>query len=172
MWGWRVNGLIASGAGDDCIRVFDELRDNVSTLPVTLAATFTHVCTCLNYVWVHMFMKIIREWLFVCWCTINSFLCGNQSYLSLELHLLNSKRVIQMLLAFIFLWQGEGLSYEMVLKQEKAHSTDVNCVRWHPKVCAIFHLWHPSSIYESKPCFICCPSVTFHQHVSFDCLLS
>ncbi|KAH8935611.1 hypothetical protein BDL97_17G037900 [Sphagnum fallax] len=57
----RVNGLIASGAGDDCIRVFDELRDNVSTLP------------------------------------------------------------------------GEGLSYEMVLKQEKAHSTDVNCVRWHPK---------------------------------------
>jgi hypothetical protein len=95
-----VNGLIASGAGDDCIRVFDELRDNVSTLP------------------------------------------------------------------------GEGLSYEMVLKQEKAHSTDVNCVRWHPKVCAIFHLWHPSSIYESKPCFICCPSVTFHQHVSFDCLLS
>jgi hypothetical protein len=38
-----VNGLIASGAGDDCIRVFDELRDNVSTLPVTLAATFTHV---------------------------------------------------------------------------------------------------------------------------------
>ncbi len=38
-----MNGLIASGAGDDCIRVFDELRDNVSTLPVTLAATFTHV---------------------------------------------------------------------------------------------------------------------------------
>jgi hypothetical protein len=25
-------------------------------------------------------------------------------------------------------------SYEMVLKQEKAHQADVNCVQWHPKV--------------------------------------
>lgn len=56
----RLNGLIASGAGDDCIRIFAESESQDSA-------------------------------------------------------------------------QEGSQSYELVLKQEKAHTADVNCVQWHPK---------------------------------------
>ncbi|CAM6101588.1 unnamed protein product [Calypogeia fissa] len=56
----RANGLIASGAADDCLRIFAEDRMVESSLP------------------------------------------------------------------------GGGSAFSMVVKKEKAHSTDVNCVRWHP----------------------------------------
>ena len=58
---FRLNGLIASGAGDDCIRIFTESESQ----------------------------DTVQE--------------GSQSY-------------------------------ELVQKHEKAHSADINCVQWHPKV--------------------------------------
>ncbi|KAH7447848.1 hypothetical protein KP509_01G123800 [Ceratopteris richardii] len=60
----KASGLIATGAGDDCIRIFSEESNEKSTL-------------------------------------------------------------------------GGDLTYKMVLKKEKAHITDVNCVRWHPQEASL-----------------------------------